>query len=453
MRGSRAFRQQILSVLRRLPTRGVEPASERLIDELTDLSERGDRAGLVRLLDRSPELAPRDQERVYRRFYRAFLELGEREQAAAALSRAAGPHNRDAGSVWREAKHGSVPTARAMLADRLGRFVEPSATDDWLAAFDVLYDASVPPTPTWSPHPALDDGFSRVIAGRWRFLSVSGMGWSGSGAVYDRLRDHRGAVAVAGESRLIEGRYGLANLPVGPDHHPIALHLNLRNLYRYNLLGLAPCKDWEDYRHVRNARRSSAGPKGDVIARTGLAALHELLAAAPDEQAATVARWSPMLLEAATLSQVGSTERVPILDNVVHVANLGTAGTFPDVLFFAVVRDPRDQFLDMLRSNRGYHGDPVRFANRNRKVRRVLDDVVAVGSGSVRVVSFERFVLDDDYREAMLADVIPHLGEPRSKKRRFDASISRQNIGLWRDTDRLDEIRAIEHALPEYLVD
>lgn len=437
----------------RLSRRGAVPSTDALIDEIAVLAERDDRQGLARLFERTPELDQRDQERVYRRFYRAFLALGDDERAVAALTRAAGPHNRTAHHVWDDLATAEFGPARERFARDLELIVHEAGRDDWLACFDMLHgdrrsiadDSGGPST----PEPI--ERFERTVATQWRFLSVSGMGWSGSGAVYDALRSHRGARSVAGESRLLEGKYGLSGLR-GDTSDDAVFHGALQNLFRYCLIGYAPCRTWEEYRHVRNARRAAMGPRGDELARFSRDALRSLLNCPADERAALVTQLSPEFLEAATLAQIGHTSKVPVLDNVVHIGNLEIATAYPDVLFFAVVRDPRDQFLDIVRNNPRSPGDPALFIKRYRRSRARLKKNIETGGSSIRVVSFERFVRDDEAREEAIGDVVADLGTLRARPK-FDPEVSRQNIGLWRDTDRVDAIRTIEAALPEYLVD
>ena len=423
-----------------------------VVASIRSLRECGDQDGLWNLFDRAGEFSPAEQDPVYRAFHRAFAFFGDDEAAARALTRAAGPYNRDAPTIWREAAAGDIEEARRRYSETVGRFVSPPALEPWVDCFDLLtgsdHDAERAARRSAEEHGNL---FTRPVLGGPRLLAVSGMGWSGSGAVYGHLVDHESAAGVDGESRLIEGRCGLATLPVEPEPGDADFHSSLAAMFQYCLIGLAPCQDWEDYRHVRNARRASGGPRGDIIAEASLDALHALLEASPDDRSEVLHRWMPMLLEAATFAQVGVSDRVPVLDNVVHVGNLRFAQWLPDVLFFAVVRDPRDQFLDNVQKNPHYHGDVGRFIKRYRRSRRRLDVALSTTPHSVRAVHFEHFVRDPTYRAAVVGDVSRELGA--ITKPQFDPAASQRNIGFWKDSPHHEAVNAITEALPEFLVD
>jgi len=419
------------------------PRVPEALREVDELASRDDIDGLVQLFEATDELDPDRQERTHRRFYTAFQSMDRSDLARRALTRAAGPHNHLASSVWGRDEPTGFAASRRQFAEALDLICPGPERDVWMNCFDRLADGATTVADTSVETPRFD----AATGHRWRMLAVAGMGWSGSGAVYDALRGYQRAAPVHGENRLIEGRYGLLRLGERSRTHPQRAFVDF---FRYCLFGFAPCHDWEDYRHVRNARRASTGRSPEQYAVACRAALTSIMSAAVDDLDEVSTRWRMPLLESASLSQLGTTDVVPILDNVVHIENLSIAPSLPHVLFFAVVRDPRDQFIDLLNSNPRFHGDPQRFIKKYRSTRRKLES--ASTSEAVRFVRFEDFVRNETTRERVLADVVDVLGPPGDRQR-FDPAISSKNVGLWRAVPDDPAIELISRELDSFLVD
>ena len=375
--------------------------------------------------------------------YRALVAQGDLDGARHIITVAAGPGNSRAGRVWTALDAGNRDVARAEFESVLGTIVSGRVVPIWLASFDLLADhlvgnlAAVPASGTDAAPPRSGSVYA-----------VSGMGWSGSGAVYDFLRGFHGVEAVTGEARLIEGRHGFRGLlgaAESPD--PDAFGAALVDFFRFSLVGVTPCRNYDEFRHVANSRRFVEGRDGLEYAVECQELLRRVCGASAGERVATLRASLPDFAESVARSRLIDQSCVPLLDNVVHVANLELARDLPAWTFFATVRDPRDQFVDNVLNNPNFRRDVRRFVKRYRKMRGVLEEVVATAP-NVQVVQFETFVREASVR----ADLVNALGltKPRATAS-FDASTSQRNIGLWKSHRVESEIDLITRELSEHV--
>ena len=412
-----------------------------------------DAQALHRLVAQIPAGA-RDYTVLHHRVREAFLLIDDHHGAGFTLTRAAGPGNECSLDFWPAEVAGVADLSpeerdatRRDFADLIGRFVPAEAITWWQRALDAAIGDPERLIDTGSKHPLAPARWQSECAPDWSPIAVAGAGWSGSGAVFDYLRSAHRIRPVAGEGRLLEGRYGIVRLlrRSRADLKPA----ERIDLLRYCLLGFAPCNDWNDFRHVLNARRSSCGPGAVEFARLSALVLEQLARPGARNE---VGRWGRILFDAAVEAQLGSRDGVPLLDNVVHIRHLDhLAAVVPHVTFIAVTRDPRDQYLDNLHSNPRFNPDPQRFITKYRRVRALLDTALD-HHPSVRAVQFEHFVLDAETRRLVTADLIDSIGGA-DLEARFDHARSARNTGLWRVERDHPAVVQITRKLPEFLID
>lgn len=434
-----------------------EPASSQdRLRRARELRADGDTGGAIAVLETAlKEVPEKKRVAVHVELHRALVAHGEIERAERVLSSAAGRGNAEARSAWSRFDAGDRAGTRSVFGDVLRDILHGGGFDDWLQAFDLATGHSG--VEHLSDDRQTCDSIVREPVGGSitdeQVYAVSGMGWSGSGAVFDYLRGFAGVESVVGESRLLEGRYGVPSLmkEFGADDGPESdFGAALVNFFRYTLVGFAPCHDYEEFRHVRNSRRYVEGPGGAEYAAACVDYLRDVCAATPEERRHQVLRSLPGFMSAAVRSRLVDRECVPILDNVLHVANLPLAVQLPAWTLFATVRDPRDQYVDNMRNNPSFGRNVKAFVRRYRLGRRTLDELQVSGCKNVRVVQFESFVRDGELRNVMADE----LGLSKSRRRPpFDPSASMKNIGLWTDTPHRSEVEFIAEQLPEYLVE
>ena len=356
---------------------------------------RNDAEALTRLMAQIPAHSA-DYTALHHRVRAAFLTIGDQRGAQLALTRAAGAGNERSFQIWPEdvaTTNEFNPDERnaimSAFTDLIEGIVPSESICSWRRALGAAIGEGTSTVDTESQQLQTAEQSDPDPQPSWSPIAVAGAGWSGSGAVFDYLRSAHHIRAVVGEGRLLEGRYGI--LPLLRNNQPDLQPTERINLLRYCLVGLAPCQDWNDFRHVLNARRSSQGPRAVEFARQSALVLEQLALPGSRNE---VGRWGRVLFDAAIEAQLGTRDAVPLLDNVVHIRHLDQlAGVIPHVTFIAVTRDPRDQYLDNLRKNPRFNPDIQRFISKYRRVSAQLDAALE-HHPSVRAVQFEHFVLD-----------------------------------------------------------
>lgn len=162
--------------------------------------------------------------------------------------------------------------------------------------------------------------------------------------------------------------------------------------------------------------------------------------------------------------------RVPIFDNAFSGLNpelfgLLSDGPFRQRVLLLVRRDPRDQFVDLVRcSGSTFSWTVGAFIRQYRKAQeKTLGFMEKLGGDDtvmVRLIGFEEFVLDrEDARTRLRQDLLSFW---RSGHTVPDATLgpgsfrpeeSARNIGLWRQSPMKTAIDRISRELPEFLVE
>ena len=283
------------------------------------------------------------------------------------------------------------------------------------------------------------------------------MYWSGSGALYDYLREYDEVDPVPGELRLWkEGGFCLSALARDfgdPERFRPALLAFLAKA----LCGIAPIGAWREVLASRfalaalrcdgdggyaescrrfaeeAARLSGAGPGGAAAFEGACSRLSESL----------VRRWS------------GYRGGFALLDNAIHIADVGALRLLGDATALCSFRDPRSNFAARWRENPRFHRDAGRFIEYYRATARSFDAALAASpalAARVRRVSFERFILSEEYRDSLARD----CGlDPEARRRgsHFKPDASRRNVLNYLDFPDPEAIRRIERELGEYCLD
>ena len=428
-----------------LDARGRITDVEALLHVAGDIQKRVGDAAAARVLEAGlPYLRVGDRRRVRLRLFYLLRDAGDKKGATRHLTNAVGKGSNAVERARKRALAGDGAEALTRFSDAVEGFAGRQAAAIWTSAFAIVYGLK---------HDHQFDANEADVAASATtpMWAVSGMGWSGSGAVFDYLRDIRGVRALRGESRLIEGKYGLAGLLKANDADTVTAFL--RDMLVYVLLGAARCSTYNDYRHARNARKASAGSERLAYAAAALAFVRFMSSSVSARREDIMARFLP-LFETAMHSASGAREHETVLlDNVVHVSNLHLASWFPSIEFVVVVRDPRDQYVDNKRQNKNFKLSVDAFCERYERQRESLR-TVSEASPNVHVTSFERFVRDEVERSQLAAT----LGaDPRSRRGRnlaFQSKKSVKNIGLFRGADDLRaDVDRISTRLANYLYD
>jgi len=295
-----------------------------------------------------------------------------------------------------------------------------------------------------------------------RKIVVSGMYWSGSGALYDYFREFEEIVPIEGELRLWkEGDFCL-NALAATVGEPARFRHTLYDFISKALSGVAPISDWKDVLASRCALSAMRADRDGRYARACRRFAEEAMVAAcsspPDHAgfACAAARFSDSL--ARTWSKDAEPEggsSIALLDNVVHLGAIGAIRLLGDTVALCSFRDPRSNFVARYRENPRFHRDAGRYIEYYRSTRESFERTLSYSpeiSSMVRRVSFERFILFEKYRDGIASS----CGLDPQRRRRgkfFRPDASRRNIANYEGFPDKEAIRRIERELGVYCVE
>lgn len=279
-----------------------------------------------------------------------------------------------------------------------------------------------------------------------RKVFICGFGWSGSGAVYDDVRDAVGFAEFEGagsrsailnedsdtEATFIQATAGLGEWWVSARHHGDIPWHRAWDMLCLHVLGLAGI-GYDNHKSCAAAENNLRrfGPRYVRPFRRLLEAFVALrraptpggLHAALAEAGESLCR---MLVDATGASEV-------LFNNAVFGREVEMLEIFGNCRAVVVFRDPADVYADRVAKDRNHWRNPAQLAElycrglarylgyRERQGARIRD--------RIREVPFERFVLDAPFRNRVRGWLLQAVAE-RGCGRYFDPSASARNIGL-----------------------
>lgn len=293
-------------------------------------------------------------------------------------------------------------------------------------------------------------------------IFVAGFGWSGSGAIFDFLRQSR---EVSLPFRAYEASVfgGMAGRPYGfgplyqrfSDFSGAKLRAYLDHLVLETMFGIGarlPLGDKGDAASRKSlAYHARASAETRKVFADELVRAIEALRAHPDltltQVEAQFRRFFRRLL--AALAEPGRPRR--LYSNVIHAYNCACLRLVDEGVMLAVQRDPRDMFASRViegRTKKLKEPSAASFIKSWRDLRAKFEtslDKFEVRD-RVHLFDFEDFVRNQDCRDRVLALLgIDPAG--LSLHTKFHESESVQNIGLYRSFEDQDAIKRIEDAL------
>lgn len=277
-------------------------------------------------------------------------------------------------------------------------------------------------------------------------ILISGMGWSGSSALFDYLREYKGVCPIDGEFQHIEGSYGLRSL----DRESPDLLGRLIDFFFNTVVGLRA----QDERAIQKSCQS-AWDFMLVESQTYLNAtrwfIGEYLSGPHDgSRFEQIAR---RYLDGVIGSRLPLGERLALLDNVVHAWNLECLRYLADFSLYIVVRDPRAQFVAMCLENARYHRDVNLFVRefRDRSARHDASflDLRDSSKSRIRIIRFEDFVRDERLR-VDIGKRATDGGVHTAPRKFFDPTLSAKNIEVHKGFSNQADIAKIEEELSAF---
>lgn len=296
-----------------------------------------------------------------------------------------------------------------------------------------------------------------------RKIFLCGMGWSGSSALRDYFREFPRVHFKRGEYQYIEDDISLLDVNAAICSKGDWKRTFL-TFFLGGILGFSRVTSYTGYKHIYTARQSSLAVDGGAL-KLSKAVITVIRSAAGFFNAADDKREYAFLSFARDFVNLVSSGAYLedadyfILDNAVHIRTLDSVEFIDNAYFFPTFRDPRSMQVSRQIENRTYvrQGDSYIKSYRNKVIQaehkiKALSDRVEGGNVQCIPVQFERFVMEEAYREGLARSLGLSLAEQR-KYTTFKPWQSARNVFIHEAHGDPEEVSLIEQALSEYCID
>ena len=335
--------------------------------------------------------------------------------------------------------------------------LEKDIKDIWMKSFKTLaffYTGNSNSTP---PAESSDIEYSEINWKPIEKIIVSGMLWSGSGALYDFFREFDSIGALKGEQRLWKGKqYGLNHIAENLDSLS-EYKKNLMKFFTIPLSGMFPAENWQETIAAEAALNFIRSDRKGVYALAGSRFIETLVSmvknGTPDYKifVQESAKYADSMINAL----IGHDHRYALLDNAIHPGNIEAFNLFGNASVFCVFRDPRSNYVSRYYENPRFNSDPDDYIEYYLKTRNRFNDRIKNRVNNperVYPVQFEKFILSEEYRLSLAKDLDLDLSVWR-KHKYFKPHVSEKNVFNYRSFHNQKVIKKIEKSLEEYCVD
>ncbi|NLV97973.1 MAG: hypothetical protein GX043_11660 [Desulfovibrionales bacterium] len=283
-------------------------------------------------------------------------------------------------------------------------------------------------------------------------IFVSGMGWSGSGAVYDFLKEYNNIEPISGEYTCLEQSRGFKDFLKLKDNKN-DLKKTCIEFFFLHMLGYAPLYAAMDFKSARIARKHSQRKDYAQNCSKLVLAMSILFDETGDfrDMDSRLKLFANEIIENLMTTNMDPV-KIPLFDNCIHIRSIHILKYVQDAIMFCAVRDPRSNFVALKNENKGFLKSVKKFSHDYGRYRDNHLNTKESLPSNVILVQFEEFVTSDSFR-IKLAQKIGLSTSTREKFKYFKPWESFRNTQLHLDYENQDEIRYIEEHLSEYCVD
>lgn len=393
--------------------------------------------------------------------YRARLAMAQlnlsKDELAATWRRFSDQDSLEMGPVSERLRRGDLAGIETEFSEIIDRLVpDPAAASSWKSSFGILVAAvggeTVGEVEPWQ---------------KKRKLIVSGMGWSGSGAIDDYLREHEGTFSpFQGESTLLEGPEGFSRFVHVRQTRQGLIDQSVDFFFR-SMLGFLPMTTARCFGEIHRARTNSLAPESaKQYAQSAVRVVRAMagLITAPEGNTATVEQRLGVLCDAIMDDLINYTApegKVILLDNCIHIMNIHLLKYASNTALICCMRDTRTNFVARKRESPGFTLTVDEYVAHTKKLRAtfeknlpaLVDALARKGTATtIHPVAFETFITSEDFRNR-ISKAVGLDPEKRDKFAYLKPWESFRNTQLHLDYENQEEMDAIRAAVPEYCVD
>lgn len=373
--------------------------------------------------------------------------------------RSIGKVSESAGNAYRALDAGSYDDAISCFSEAiLELHQDATIRANWIEAFRMLCDFK-----SGEGSLIVEPDNSEIHSEPLKAFSVSGTGWSGSGAIFDYFSEFSTVRRVGGEFPFIQSKTGVSGLY--NTRGDVCWRDAVIELFKFDIFGFCGTEALVKRKSTSHAKSLVVGRQKSEYSALAHSLILNLMKGEikSAENFLTVLRQitdSYLRFRANVPNEEEST--IPMFDNIIHAYNLDSLRFAANMELFCSVRDPRSNYVASKRENKLFDSSVERYVKRYRGKRKHIvtkyEKFVAEKEhdsalrSQVHFVQFENFVMDRTYRQELAKKAGLDLAM-QDEYSRFKPSVSEKNVFLFEDYENQDEIRYIEKELPEFCID
>lgn len=325
-------------------------------------------------------------------------------------------------------------------------------------SFSMLVDAvlSVPVQTKFNETPTLHN----------LYLITSGIGWSGSGAITDYLREYSNIHTIFGEVRILEENEGFAYFVRNIENKDLIFAHTIKFFF-VNLLGCYEIKNLNFYKPLRSTNNLLKKNKNienyskQIMSISST--LSDIIRASSNESYNTdyikslLCTLSSKLLALVALDI--SQDKIPLIDNCIHINNIDLLDYISNIKIICSNRDPRAIYITRTNECPGFVNNADSFVQEQRMLRQKIDlllkNLKHDTLNNIYLVNFEDFVSNKEYREKLALNLGLDLKNWKKIELYFKPNESIKNVSNFtnlQDDGLKKDIQFIENELKDYCI-
>lgn len=373
--------------------------------------------------------------------------------------RSIGKVSESAGNAYRALDAGGYDDAISCFSEAIFELHQDATIRaNWIEAFRILCDFK-----SGDSSLIVEPDNSEIYSEPLKAFSVSGTGWSGSGAIFDYFSEFSTVRRISKEFPFIQSKTGISGLY--NRRREVYWRDAVVDFFKFDIFGFCGTEALVKRISTRHAKSLVVGRQKSEYSALAHSLILNLVKGETKsaENFMTVLRQitdSYLRFRANVPNEQEST--IPMFDNIIHAYNLDSLRFAGNMELFCSVRDPRSNYVANKRENRAFDSsveDYVKSYRLNRERIVLKHEKFLTGKkgdaslySQVHFVQFENFVMDRAYRQEIAKKVGLNLMH-QDEHSRFKPWVSEKNVYLFEDYENQEEIRYIEKELAEYCID
>jgi len=286
-------------------------------------------------------------------------------------------------------------------------------------------------------------------------ILVSGMGWSGSGALYDFFLEFENTKETIKEFQFIEGTKGLFNVYKKIKLKQLTIE-DINELFWYAIFGNIVGYTYPEIRLTNSAKQFTLGEKAEsysIACKNFFDKLEKNIHKLNIDIFHNITKdfINAIFIEYTNLSN--NSEYI-LLDNVIHAERINAVELLDDYKIFVTFRDPRSNYVAHFNENPRFNPDVDLYIKDYKTKREQFQKSLSntKDKNNIHIVQFEDFVLSQSYRDNIIekSNLDPNR---RIEFSRFKPWESEKNVFLHETFENQDIINKITKELQEYCID